>query len=130
MLWFLNIFAEKFNKKIGVLNSKKAKLCKKLIVTLVFEKNANFFLPKIVENGRKLWSQHRPLATLVLAHISGFIRGKRVSQGFVFNELGGNRFSPPLHLLDSRQMRSICRVQCPFLFIAQAPASKSVPFAA
>jgi hypothetical protein len=27
-------------------------------------------------------------------------------------------------------MRSICRVQCPFLFIAQAPASKSVPFAA
>jgi hypothetical protein len=31
----------------------KAKLCKKLIITLDFEKNA-IFLPKIVQNCRKL----------------------------------------------------------------------------
>jgi hypothetical protein len=32
----------------------KAKLCKILIITLVFDKNANFFLQKIVKNRRKL----------------------------------------------------------------------------
>jgi hypothetical protein len=40
---FLNIFAEKFSEKIGVFDSNKAKICKILIITLVFEKNANFF---------------------------------------------------------------------------------------
>jgi hypothetical protein len=45
---FLNIFAEKFNEKFGVLV-----FSKNVITTLVFEKNANFFLrkmPKIAEN--------------------------------------------------------------------------------
>jgi hypothetical protein len=42
------------------LTQNKAKLCKNSIITLVFEKNANFFAencrksPKIVENRRKL----------------------------------------------------------------------------
>jgi hypothetical protein len=36
-------------KILSFLTQIKAKLCKKLIITLVFEKNANFF----VENGRK-----------------------------------------------------------------------------
>jgi Ni,Fe-hydrogenase III small subunit len=36
-------------KKIGILTQNKAKLCKILIITLVFEKNANFF----AENCRK-----------------------------------------------------------------------------
>jgi hypothetical protein len=36
---FLNTFTEKF----GVLTQKKAKLSKILIITLVFQKNANFF---------------------------------------------------------------------------------------
>jgi hypothetical protein len=40
-------------KKIGVFTQNKAKFCKFFIVTLVFEKNANF-LPKIVKNRRKL----------------------------------------------------------------------------
>jgi hypothetical protein len=44
---FLNIFAETVSEKIGVFD--KAKLCKNLTITLVFEKNVNF-LPKIVKN--------------------------------------------------------------------------------
>jgi hypothetical protein len=40
---FLNIFAEKFSQKIAFLTQIKAKLCKILIITLVFDKNANFF---------------------------------------------------------------------------------------
>jgi hypothetical protein len=53
MLRFLNIFAEKIGEKIGFLTQNKAKLCKILIITMVFEKNANF-VPKIVKNRRKL----------------------------------------------------------------------------
>jgi hypothetical protein len=37
---FLNIFAEKFSEKMVCLTQNKAKLCKILIITLVFEKNA------------------------------------------------------------------------------------------
>jgi hypothetical protein len=51
--YFLNIFAIKFIKKLAFLTQNKAKICKILIITLVFEKNANF-LPKIVKNCRKL----------------------------------------------------------------------------
>jgi hypothetical protein len=40
-------------KKLAVLTQNKAKLCKILIISLVFEKNA-IFSPKIVENRRKL----------------------------------------------------------------------------
>jgi Ni,Fe-hydrogenase III small subunit len=36
-------------KKLAILSQNKAKLCKFLIITLVFEKNANFF----AENWRK-----------------------------------------------------------------------------
>jgi hypothetical protein len=43
----LKIFSKKQIAKIGVLTQNKAKLCKILIITLVFEKNANFS-PKIV----------------------------------------------------------------------------------
>jgi hypothetical protein len=50
---FKNIFAKKFSEKNGVLTQNKAKICKILIITLVFEKNANFS-PKIVKNSRKL----------------------------------------------------------------------------
>jgi hypothetical protein len=49
---FLNIFAEKFGKN-GVFAQNIAKLCKNRIITMVFEKNANF-LPKIGKNRRKL----------------------------------------------------------------------------
>jgi hypothetical protein len=49
----LNIFAKKISKKIAFLTQNKAKICKILIITLAFEKNANY-LPKIVENRRKL----------------------------------------------------------------------------
>jgi hypothetical protein len=50
----LKIFLPKNSaKKLAFLTQNKAKLCKILIVTLVFEKNANF-LPKIVKNRTKL----------------------------------------------------------------------------
>jgi hypothetical protein len=47
---FKNIFAEKNCKKSAFLTRNKAKLCKILIVTFIFEKNANFFY----ENWQKL----------------------------------------------------------------------------
>jgi hypothetical protein len=50
----LKLFSPKISaKKLVFLTQNKAKLCKILIVTLVFEKNANV-LPKIVKNRRKL----------------------------------------------------------------------------
>jgi hypothetical protein len=45
------ILAKKIGSKIY---SKQAKLCKILIITLVFEKNANFFAEKLPKNRRKL----------------------------------------------------------------------------
>jgi hypothetical protein len=50
----LKIFLPKnFAKKLAFLARNKAKLCKFMIITLVFEKNANF-LQKIGKNRRKL----------------------------------------------------------------------------
>jgi hypothetical protein len=46
---FKNSFAKKFSKKLAFLTQNKGKLCKILIITLVFEKNVNFF----AENCRK-----------------------------------------------------------------------------
>jgi hypothetical protein len=46
---FRNIFAEKFGKKLAFLTQNKDELCKILIITFVFEKNAKFF----VENCQK-----------------------------------------------------------------------------
>jgi hypothetical protein len=66
---FLNIFAEKFGEKIGVLTQNKAKLCKNLILTLVFEKNANFF----AENCRKLQKIVIIPSTPVHGHITYFL---------------------------------------------------------
>jgi hypothetical protein len=40
---FLNIFAENFSENIGVFALTTASFCKNVIITLVFEKNANFF---------------------------------------------------------------------------------------
>jgi hypothetical protein len=49
---FLNIFAEKFSKKLAFLIQNKTKLCKILFITMIFEKNAIFCrkLAKITEN--------------------------------------------------------------------------------
>jgi hypothetical protein len=50
----LKIFSPKNSaKKLAFLTQNKAKLCKILIITLVFEKNA-IFSAKIIENRRKL----------------------------------------------------------------------------
>jgi hypothetical protein len=46
---FLNIFAEKFSKEVAFLIQNKAKLCKKFIITLVFEKKRQFFRQKLSE---------------------------------------------------------------------------------
>jgi hypothetical protein len=44
MLWFFKYFRRKIQqKKLAFLTQNKAKLCKILIITLIFEKNANFF---------------------------------------------------------------------------------------
>jgi hypothetical protein len=40
---FENIFAENFGENIGVFAQTSASFCKNLIITLVFEKNANLF---------------------------------------------------------------------------------------
>jgi hypothetical protein len=40
---FLNIFAKKFGEKMAFLLKTKLNFEKKLIITLVFKKNANFF---------------------------------------------------------------------------------------
>jgi hypothetical protein len=50
----LKIFSPKNSaKKLAFFTPNKGKLCKSLIITLVFEKNANIFA-KSVENRRKL----------------------------------------------------------------------------
>jgi hypothetical protein len=41
---FKNIFAKKSAKKLPFLTQNKAKLCQNLIITLVFEKNANLII--------------------------------------------------------------------------------------
>jgi hypothetical protein len=48
-----NIFAKKMAKILAFLTQNKAKLCKNLMITLVFEKSAIFSL-KIAKNCRKL----------------------------------------------------------------------------
>jgi hypothetical protein len=56
MLLFFKYFRRKIQRKNWRLWLKtKLNYEKKLIITLVFKKNANF-LPKIVKNSRKLWS--------------------------------------------------------------------------
>jgi hypothetical protein len=50
----LNIFGKKW-RSIRVFTQNKAKLCKILIITLIFEITVNFFA-EIVENRRKLRS--------------------------------------------------------------------------
>jgi hypothetical protein len=47
---FLNIFAKKSANQLAFLTQNKAKLCKFVIIKLVFEKNANVF----AKNSRKL----------------------------------------------------------------------------
>jgi hypothetical protein len=63
MLWFLKIFSPKNSaKKLAFLTQNKGKLFKILIITLVFEKNANFF----AKNCRK--SQKIVIITSTPAH--------------------------------------------------------------
>jgi hypothetical protein len=57
---FLKIFAEKFGKKSAFLTQIKGNSAEKIIITLVFEKNAKIF----AENGQK--SQKIVITTSVL----------------------------------------------------------------
>jgi hypothetical protein len=55
MLRFFQRFSTKnLAKKMAFSTHNKAKLCKILIITLAFEKNAYFSPPKVVKNRRKL----------------------------------------------------------------------------
>jgi hypothetical protein len=47
---FKNILAEKLSEKIGVSDQKYCKFIQKMIITLVFEKNANIFCRKMAKN--------------------------------------------------------------------------------
>jgi hypothetical protein len=50
---FKNIFAKKYGKKLAFFTRNNANFCKKLIMTLVFEKKANFFA-KNCRNSQKI----------------------------------------------------------------------------
>jgi hypothetical protein len=52
----LKIFSQKNWRKIAFLTQIKGNFAEKVIISLVFEKNANFFSPKIGKKRRKLWS--------------------------------------------------------------------------
>jgi hypothetical protein len=47
-------FKNIFTKKLAFLTQNKARKCKIFIITLVFEKNANFFRRKMANNRREL----------------------------------------------------------------------------
>jgi hypothetical protein len=69
MLWFFKIFSPKISaKKLAFLTKSKAKLCKILIITLVFEKKKIFF----AENCHK--SQKIVIITSTPTHISALSR--------------------------------------------------------
>jgi hypothetical protein len=105
-----------FGKKIGVFDSKQSKILKKLIITLVFKKNANF-LPKIfpIFTGKKCM-KNRPLVTLLshCPHPLIFVN-KLVCVVLVYSYFGDNRlpflfFCSPvstLHYSTSRCMISM-----------------------
>jgi hypothetical protein len=78
MLRFKKKFGKKAAKKMAFLAQNKAKVCKILIIMLVFEKNA-IFSPKIVENRRKLLSYHRP-------QVDKFVRFFAPKVGFNFRQ--------------------------------------------
>jgi hypothetical protein len=85
---FLNIFAEKFGEKFGVFTQNKAKVCKILIITLVFEKNANFFAENCRKSPKILIITSTPAANVIKyffeSHIHfcfGAINTKKCSRG-------------------------------------------------
>jgi hypothetical protein len=95
------------------LTRNKAKLCKLLIVTLVFEKNAKFS----VENGRKLWSWRSCSKVLLSPHghyLVLFSDGVKnhVGSGFRIDytaNIGQFRFREPiLRLLNLQLQRQRC----------------------
>jgi hypothetical protein len=63
---FKNIFAEKFSEKMAFSTQNKAKLCKILIITLVFEKNANFFVENRKKSQNPDWTNFRLLGDYLL----------------------------------------------------------------
>jgi hypothetical protein len=69
-------------KKLAFLTQNKAKLCKILIITLVFEKNANFF----AENCRK--SQKIVIITSTPGHESPGLGAKFYTSFFANTALG------------------------------------------
>jgi hypothetical protein len=51
---FLNIFGEKFIEKMAFLTQNKAKLCKMLIITLVFDKQTLVFFAENCQKSQKI----------------------------------------------------------------------------
>jgi hypothetical protein len=65
---FLNIFDEQNCKKLAFSSQNKAKLCKIVIITLVFDKNAKFFTENrqksqkiVIITSTPDWANFRPL---------------------------------------------------------------------
>jgi hypothetical protein len=80
MLWLFKYFLRKIQrKKLAFWTPNKAKLCKILIITLVFEKNANFFA-KNCQKSQKIviitstpdWTSFRPLGYKRSLHFFDF----------------------------------------------------------
>jgi hypothetical protein len=90
MFWFLKYFCrKKLRKKFAFLTQNKAKLCKNLIITLVFEKNANFFgenwqksLIKCDHNIDPRWvcEKNRPNHLFLKINASSIFRKKKLNK--------------------------------------------------
>jgi hypothetical protein len=77
---FKNIFAEKFSKKLAFFTQNKAKLCKILIITLVFEKNANFFAENCRKSQKIVIITSTPgIALKILLNLENELRTSRVN---------------------------------------------------
>jgi hypothetical protein len=84
---FKNIFAEKFSEKSPFLTQNKAKLCKILIVTLVFEKNANFFAENCQKSQKIVIITSTPAVCFSSANLKKFVSVARVT-GCVYEKIG------------------------------------------
>jgi uncharacterized membrane protein YhaH (DUF805 family) len=73
---FFNILAEKFCEKMAFLTRNKAKLCKNLVITLVFEKNANFFAENCQKSPKIVIITSVPVC-IVITHYSNFTLGNK-----------------------------------------------------
>jgi hypothetical protein len=80
---FKKIFAEKnCEKKLAFLTPNKAKLCKIMIITLVYEKNANFFAEICQKSPKIVIITSTPDMPLTNVDAETTVRGKKRTLNF------------------------------------------------